>query len=42
MRKPVFEVSDQSETNRAAQPQKMARGLNFQIQEVEILCYLRS
>ena len=26
MRKPVFRVSDQSDTNRAVQPQKMARG----------------
>ena len=29
MRKPVFKVSDQVYTNRAVQPQKMARGLIF-------------
>ena len=32
MRKPVFGASD---TNRAVQPQKMARGLNFRVYEVE-------
>ena len=31
VRKPVFGVSDQSDTNRAVQPQKMAKGLTFQI-----------
>ena len=39
MRKPVFGVSDQSDTNRAVQPQKMARGLKFWIQKVEGLYY---
>ena len=31
-----------SKTNRAAQPQKMARGLKFRIQKVEGLYYLCS
>ena len=31
MRKPVFRVSDQSDTSLAVQSQKMAWGLNFQI-----------
>ena len=31
-----------SDTNLAAQPQKLARGLKFQIYEVEGLCYLCS
>ena len=35
MRKPVFGVSYQVQHKRAVQPQKMARGLKFQIQEVE-------
>ena len=39
MRKPVFGVSDPV---RAVQPQKMARGLKFRIDEVEGLYYLRS
>ena len=37
MRKPVFEVSEQ-----AAQPQKMARGMKFQIKKVTGLYYLCS
>ena len=32
MRKPVFMVWTRSDTNRAVQPQKMARGLEFQKQ----------
>ena len=39
VRKPVFGVSD---TNRAVQSHKMARGLKFRIQEVEGLYYLCS
>ena len=35
VRKPVFGVSDQVDTNLAAQPQKMAGGLKFRIQKVE-------
>ena len=31
VRKPVFGISDRSDTNRAVQPQKMARGLKFRI-----------
>ena len=31
VRKPVFGVSTRSDTNRAIQPQKMARGLKFRI-----------
>ena len=37
MRKHVFKVSD---TNRAIQPQKMARGLKFWIKKVEGLYYV--
>ena len=40
MRKPVFWVSNQVNTNRAVQPQKMARGLKFRISEIEELYYL--
>ena len=29
IRKPVFEVSDPSDTNQTVQPQKMARGLEL-------------
>ena len=36
MRKPVFVVSD---TNRAVQPQKVARDLKFRTEEVEGLYY---
>ena len=39
LRKPVFGVSDQSDTNRAVQPQKMARGLKFRLYVVEGLYY---
>ena len=39
MRKPVFGVSDKSNTNQAVQPQKMARGLKFHIYKVEGLFY---
>ena len=39
-RKPAFGVSDRSITNCTAQPQKMARGLKFQIWEVEGLSYM--
>ena len=39
MRKPVLGVSNKSDTNQAVQPQKMARGLKFGIQEVEGLYY---
>ena len=42
MRKPVFRVSDRSDTNRAVQSQKMAGGLKFQILEVEELYKLCS
>ena len=35
MRKRVFGVSDQVDTQRAVQPQKIARGLKFRIWEVE-------
>ena len=34
MRKPVFGVSDQVDTNRAVQRQEMARDLKFRIKEV--------
>ena len=37
LRKQVFGVSDLSDTNRAAQPQKIARGLKFRIYKVEKL-----
>ena len=36
VRNPIFGVSD---TNRAVQPQKMARGLKFWVYEVEGLYY---
>ena len=39
MRKPVFGVSDRSDTNQAEQPHKMARGLTFRMLEVEGLYY---
>ena len=39
MRKPVFGVFDQSDTNRAVQLLNMARGLKFRIQKVEGLYY---
>ena len=39
MRKPVFGVPTRSHTNRAAQLQKMARGLKFRIKKVEGLYY---
>ena len=39
MRKPVFGVSDQSDTNRAVQHQKIARDLRFRIYAVEELNY---
>ena len=42
MRKPVFGVSDQSDTNWAVQPQKMARGLKFGILIEEGVYYLCS
>ena len=37
-----LECLTRSDTNRAVQPQKMARGLKFRIQEVEGLYYLCS
>ena len=39
MRKLVFGVSDQDDTNRAVQPQKMASGLKFRIKVKERLYY---
>ena len=39
MRKPTFWFPTWSDTNRAVQPQKMARDLKFQIEEVEGLYY---
>ena len=42
MRKPVFGVSYQVRHKRSVQPQKMARGLKFQIQEVEVVYYVCS
>ena len=39
MRKPTFWFSTRSYINRAVQPQKMARGLKFRIEEVEELYY---
>ena len=39
MRKPTFWFPTWSDTNRAVQSQKMARGLKFRIYEVEGLCY---
>ena len=40
VRKSVFRVSDQSDTNRATRPHKMVRGLKFRMKEVEGLYYL--
>ena len=40
VRKPVFGVSDQANTNQAVQPHKMARGLKFRIYAEEGLYYL--
>ena len=42
MRKLVFGVSDQSDTNRAVQPREKARDLKFRILEEEGLYYLCS
>ena len=42
MTKPVFGFRTRSDTNRAVQSQKMARGLKFCIYEVEELYYLCS
>ena len=39
MRKPTFWFPTRSDTNRTAQPHKMARGLKFWIQKVEGLYY---
>ena len=39
MRKPVFGVSEQADTNRAVHPQMIARSLKFQIKEVGGLNY---
>ena len=39
LRKPVFGVPTRSDSNRAVQPQKMARGLKFWIKIVEGLYY---
>ena len=39
MRKPTFWVATRSDTNRAVQLQKMARGLKFQIYKEEGLYY---
>ena len=39
MRKPVFGFPTRSDTNRAVQPQEMARGLKFRILEVKGLYY---
>ena len=39
MRKLVFRISTRSDTNRAAQSQKLARGLKFCTKEVEGLYY---
>ena len=41
-RKPVFRFPTGSDTNRALQPQKKARGLNFWILELDGLFYLCS
>ena len=35
----MYSSSDSSDANQVVQPQKMARGLKFRIQEVEELCY---
>ena len=42
VRKPTFWFPTRSDTNRAVQPQKMARGLKFRIQVEEGLYYLCS
>ena len=42
MRKPTFWYLNRSDTNRAVQSQKMARGLKFRIEEEEGLYYLCS
>ena len=42
MRKSTFWSSTWSDTNRAVQPQKMARGLKFRISELDGLYYLCS
>ena len=42
MRKPTFWFSTRSDTNRAVQSQKMARGLKFRFKKVEELYYLCS
>ena len=42
MRKPTFWFPTRSDTNRAVQLQKMARGLKFLIYKVEGSCYLCS
>ena len=39
VRKPVFRFPTRSHTNQALQVQKMARGLQFCIWEVEGMCY---
>ena len=40
VRNPVFGFPTRSNTNRVVQPQKIARGLKFRIEEEEGLCYL--
>ena len=40
MRKPAFWFPTRSDTNRAVQPQKMARGLKFRFKKVEGLYHL--
>ena len=40
MRKPTFWFPTRTDTNQAAQLQKMARGLKFRIQKVEGLYYV--
>ena len=42
VRKLVFGFPTRSDTNRAVQPQKVARGLKFWVQEEEGLYYLCS
>ena len=42
VRKPVFGFPTRSDTNRAVQLQKMARGLQFRIYKIGGLYYLRS
>ena len=42
MRNPMFWFPTWSDTNKTVQPQKLARGLKFQIKEVEGLYYLCS